>query len=179
MTTTIRIMVVSTVMVSCNSKINAIDLKNAFHSGNSTYEPVAPPYQPPTTSYQTPVTTYQSSYQQPTYAQQTPVPNYTPTETNYSSAYVGNEADSYQQNQSEYTPTEEYNPEEELELWDPEISWEQPPTELETPESPPNFEKEAYNNPVEYHDNQTHGTGVDVDHRVLPILSNQKVLLGI
>lgn len=66
---------------------------------------------------------------------------------------------------------DEYNPEEELETWDPEPTWEQPPVELDTPESPPMYEKEGYGDPVEYHDgNDGHvfGTATDVDHRVLP-----------
>lgn len=68
-------------------------------------------------------------------------------------------------------PPDEYNPEEELETWDPEPTWEQPPVELDTPESPPMYEKEGYGDPVEYHDGNeglVFGTASDVDHRVLP-----------
>lgn len=102
-----------------------------------------------------------------------PVPDYQATVTNFNANYTTTTNQSAQ-----YTPNDEYNPEEELETWDPEPNWDQPPTDLETPESPPIFEKKSYNTPVEYHDNQTHGTGVDVDHRVLPIMQSQKIHTG-
>ncbi|KAK9729178.1 hypothetical protein QE152_g16083 [Popillia japonica] len=69
-----------------------------------------------------------------------------------------------------YISNDEYNPEEEPETWDNDGVWEPPPVDLETPESPPNFEKESYSAPVEYHDNQTMGTGIDIDHRMLSIM---------
>lgn len=69
-----------------------------------------------------------------------------------------------------YVPSEEYNPEEEPETWENEGVWETPSVDLETPESPPIFEKEGYSEPVEYHDNQTMGTGIDIDHRILSLI---------
>ncbi|XP_018332365.1 regulation of nuclear pre-mRNA domain-containing protein 2 isoform X2 [Agrilus planipennis] len=70
-----------------------------------------------------------------------------------------------------YSQNDEYNPEEEPETWDSELNWEQvPPNELDTPESPPLYEKEGYNDPVEYHDGQS-VRREDVDHRILPVLS--------
>lgn len=102
-----------------------------------------------------------------------PVPDYQTTVSNFNTNYTTTANQSGQ-----YGANDEYNPEEELETWDPEPNWDQPPTDLETPESPPIFEKKPYNAPVEYHDNQTHGTGVDVDHRVLPILHPQKISTG-
>lgn len=70
-----------------------------------------------------------------------------------------------------YPPSEDYNPEDEPEQWKNESEWEQPPSEMETPESPPLFEKEGYSDPIEYHDSQRMGSGVDIDHRVLPMIS--------
>lgn len=61
-----------------------------------------------------------------------------------------------------------YNPEEDIETWDPETVWDIP-GDLETPESPPNFEKEGFSDPIEYDDSKSAMTGIgkDVDHRVL------------
>lgn len=74
--------------------------------------------------------------------------------------------------QSGYIPTgDEYNPEEDLETWEGENSWDRPATaiDLETPESPPIFEKESFANPIEYDDSKIEMTlgSKDVDHRVL------------
>lgn len=71
-----------------------------------------------------------------------------------------------------YAANDEYNPEEEPETWENEVVWDQPPVDLETPESPPNFEKESYSEPIEYHDNQTMGSGLDVDHRILSLMGS-------
>nr|CAI5831433.1 unnamed protein product [Callosobruchus analis] len=77
--------------------------------------------------------------------------------------------------------TQEYNPDEEVPL----IGWDgheggawpsQPPDMLmDTPESPPNFEKEGYGDPVEYREGggsvalDAHAAAAaDVDHRVMP-----------
>lgn len=69
-----------------------------------------------------------------------------------------------------YPPSEEYNPEEELQTWEGDLSWTQlPPLDnTDTPESPPPFEKEAFGDPIEYHDNMASSGANDVDHRVLP-----------
>lgn len=53
-----------------------------------------------------------------------------------------------------------------METWEPDPSWSQSTVNIETPESPPLFEKKSYVKPVEYHDNVRSGA-VDVDHRVL------------
>lgn len=50
-------------------------------------------------------------------------------------------------------PNDAYNPEEEVETWEPEAAWDQPP-DLETPESPPMFEKEGFADPIEYDDSK-------------------------
>lgn len=67
---------------------------------------------------------------------------------------------------------DEYNPEQEPETWsDADGNWTQsliPSSALDTPESPPMFEKEGYVEGAEYHDNVTVVSGTaDVDHRVL------------
>lgn len=49
----------------------------------------------------------------------------------------------------------------------------------DTPESPPSFEKEAYGNPIEYHDGMNHGGGGDVDHRLLARLPSPPQIEGI
>ncbi|KAL3289108.1 hypothetical protein HHI36_003549 [Cryptolaemus montrouzieri] len=80
-----------------------------------------------------------------------------------------------------YPPSEEYNPEEELQTWEGDLSWTQPPQldSTDTPESPPPFEKEAYGDPIEYHDNIGSSGAADVDHRVLPPdLNESDKLLG-
>lgn len=77
--------------------------------------------------------------------------------------------DSYQGNQFP-DDSGDYNPEEEPETWDRDASWDDPTGDLETPESPPLFEKEGYNDPIEYHDRPSHGSSGDVDHRILPSL---------
>lgn len=63
-----------------------------------------------------------------------------------------------------------YNPEEDIETWDPETVWDIS-GDLETPESPPNFEKEGFSDPIEYDDSKSAMSGIiggkDVDHRVL------------
>ncbi|GLV40097.1 uncharacterized protein CBL_03755 [Carabus blaptoides fortunei] len=72
--------------------------------------------------------------------------------------------------QTSYQPTTDaYNPEEDVETWEPEAVWNAPP-DLETPESPPMFEKEGFADPIEYDDSKSGHTGLsmkDVDHRVL------------
>lgn len=72
--------------------------------------------------------------------------------------------------QAPYQPTTDaYNPEEEIETWEPEAAWDAPP-DLETPESPPMFEKEGFADPIEYDDSKSGHSGLgmkDVDHRVL------------
>nr|XP_022911780.1 uncharacterized protein LOC111422781 isoform X2 [Onthophagus taurus] len=83
----------------------------------------------------------------------------------------------FQSNTSSYSNTfnsgynDEYNPEEEPETWESEGGvWEQPPVDMETPESPPMFEKESFSEPVEYHESHSGGSGsVDVDHRILAL----------
>ncbi|XP_044744501.1 regulation of nuclear pre-mRNA domain-containing protein 2 isoform X2 [Coccinella septempunctata] len=68
-----------------------------------------------------------------------------------------------------YPPSEEYNPEEDIQTWDGDLSWAPPPLDnTDTPESPPPFEKEAFGDPIEYHDNIASSGAADVDHRVLP-----------
>ncbi|EFA07354.2 hypothetical protein TcasGA2_TC015954 [Tribolium castaneum] len=62
---------------------------------------------------------------------------------------------------------DEYNPEQEPETWDTDPSWTQPTLDTDTPESPPNFEKEGYIEGAEYHDNVVSSGVADVDHRLL------------
>lgn len=65
--------------------------------------------------------------------------------------------------------TDDYNPEEDLETWETDEVWPEPP-DMATPESPPGYEKEGLADPIEYHDVNTHGmmpSLEDVDHRVL------------
>lgn len=64
--------------------------------------------------------------------------------------------------------SDDYNPEQDVETWtEADLSWQTGGPDLETPESPPQFEKESFSNPVEYHDNVRSGA-LDVDHRILP-----------
>lgn len=140
----------------------------------SNYPPaVPPPYQPSVTNFSSdtsypppPVTTY-------------PVP--APTYETASSSFPTPETDFPAPPISTYPPpsaansfsggAEEYNPEEEPETWDNDVSWDEPPPiDIDTPESPPLFEKEGFSDPIEYHDMPALGTGVDMDHRVLPVL---------
>lgn len=82
------------------------------------------------------------------------------------------------QGSNPYPPagSEEYNPEQELETWETDNSWPQLPLEMDTPESPPPFEKEPYDdNPIEYHDSVPVGNLSDVDHRILPMGKTDKV----
>ncbi|XP_057656389.1 regulation of nuclear pre-mRNA domain-containing protein 2 [Diorhabda carinulata] len=74
-----------------------------------------------------------------------------------------------------YPPSEEYNPEDEVSTWEPDPSWNGIPAvpDTDTPESPPMFEKEGYNNPIEYHDAIIPRGVLDVDHRVLPGITNE------
>lgn len=76
----------------------------------------------------------------------------------------------------EYKP-EDYNPEDETIAWDSQQQTRQhpwcnleAPINIDTPESPPMFEKEGYRDPVEYHDNAVRSGVEDVDQRVLPIV---------
>lgn len=73
-----------------------------------------------------------------------------------------------------YDP-EEYNPMQSTETWEHEPSWNdvQSAADLDTPESPPMFEKEGYSDPVEYHDSTIHSGIEDVDHRVIPSIDDE------
>lgn len=141
----------------------------------SSYSPtVPPPYQPTTTNYQSSESSYPPSagttypVQTPSYETSsstfpTPETDFPGTPHSYPPPSVNNS----------FTGADEYNPEEEPETWDNEISWDAPTAiDLDTPESPPLFEKEGFSDPIEYHDMQAHGTGVDMDHRVLPVIPN-------
>lgn len=82
-----------------------------------------------------------------------------------------------------------YNPEEDVETWDSEGAWNQPPPrDLETPESPPLFEKEGFADPIEYDDAKNERTlgKQDIDQRrillpppIPPGMLNGKVYLGV
>ncbi|CAG9820424.1 unnamed protein product [Phaedon cochleariae] len=93
-------------------------------------------------------------------------------DTSTSSPYLSTDAPS---GANPYPPTEEYNPEDNVQTWEPDASWKdssQPETtETDTPESPPMFEKEGYTDPVEYHDTLIPSGAVDVDQRILPSIS--------
>lgn len=114
------------------------------------------------------------------------------TTANYSTANTSQSAGSFPEESFEppvganpYPPNEgsrydsnEYNPEETSETWEQEPSWNdvRPIIDLDTPESPPMFEKEGYSDPVEYHDNAVHSGMEDVDHRVMPNIAGTALL---
>uniref|UniRef100_A0A6P7H0K6 Regulation of nuclear pre-mRNA domain-containing protein 2 n=1 Tax=Diabrotica virgifera virgifera TaxID=50390 RepID=A0A6P7H0K6_DIAVI len=87
--------------------------------------------------------------------------------------YPPSEANPYPPSEvNPYPPSEEYNPEEDLSTWEPEAAWNPPPPTTDTPESPPMFEKQGYTNPIEYHENLRNSRALDVDHRIIPGISN-------
>ncbi|KAK9877444.1 hypothetical protein WA026_018554 [Henosepilachna vigintioctopunctata] len=159
--------------------------------------PLQPPPMPPfgakeDSGFGTATATYETSYEIEA------IPDYGPPSFNANSSYTGDtsfvptystaSADtSYDPLTTLFVPTEgtfepphganpyppsgdEYNPEEELQTWEGDVSWTQPPPldNADTPESPPPFEKEAYVDPIEYHDTLATGGATDIDHRVLP-----------
>ncbi|XP_060536279.1 uncharacterized protein LOC132708153 isoform X2 [Cylas formicarius] len=83
---------------------------------------------------------------------------------------------SYQQTRDAEVPyqpdasaaSEEYDPADLPVGWPDEGSWPNAKDTMDTPESPPTFEKEGYADPIEYHDNSGQRGATDVDQRVLP-----------
>lgn len=134
------------------------------------------PYQ--TQNYNTSATTFNESTTPTTFSSTTyssTSPTYNSTPTTYTSTFSNQENNFHtsavytERNNSFSNTTEEYNPEEEPETWENDSAWNQPPpVDMETPESPPHFEKKSCAEPVEYHDVSVIQGGVDVDHRVLP-----------
>lgn len=109
---------------------------------------------------------YQPSDDYNTSTYDTQIPTYNaaavPYDASVEPAYV-NDNSSYDGVANPWEPTEQQ-------------SWVDPPLNSDTPESPPIFEKEAYTEPIEYHDTVDHGNGGgDVDHRVLPALNSPAV----
>ncbi|KAL1512929.1 hypothetical protein ABEB36_002429 [Hypothenemus hampei] len=88
------------------------------------------------------------------------------TSTNYTEETLTGNAQhyNYQTQSSSYDPSRE-NWENDNQSWGD-------MKELDTPESPPIFEKKGYAEPVEYHDSAVRTGAVDVDHRVLPSISD-------
>lgn len=124
---------------------------SSFQSSTSNFQTSDTPYTPSTQIYNTSVMSYETTFPTP--------------ENDFQNSTMYSE-----KNNSFSNMTDEYNPEEEPETWENEASWEAPPIDLDTPESPPIFEKESCTDPVEYHDLPAIGTGVDMDHRVLPVI---------
>ncbi|KAF2879770.1 hypothetical protein ILUMI_26396 [Ignelater luminosus] len=153
---------------------------------NAPYEPTPPPYQSNTPSYQPAATSYEPSHQvyptpAPTLQPPPPTTSFEPFNPDYA-AYQNPEPPltNYPPPSvpisNPYSTADEYNPEEEIEKWDTEATWEQPPpVDLDTPESPPLFEKEGYGDPIEYHDANVFSGAEDVDHRVLPSIITDSV----
>ncbi|XP_017781745.1 PREDICTED: uncharacterized protein LOC108566395 isoform X2 [Nicrophorus vespilloides] len=152
---------------------------------NYTPAPLAPPPLPPfaksdydsgygdfSISNQT-TSNYDNSYSQSTSANNDPYQSYN---SSYSNEY-NNTGDNFNQTTTTdstggYNSYDAYNPEDETETWDAEGQWDQPP--LDTPASPPLYDKESYAQPIEYHDGQHMMGAVDVDHRILTAVPSAK-----
>ncbi|KAK5649068.1 hypothetical protein RI129_003960 [Pyrocoelia pectoralis] len=134
-----------------NSNSTFRDVGYDTTSTTTTYPPTPlniPPPPIPTTPFSTEYSSYQNS--------ESSVTNYTSNSLTTMSSNM-------------CVPMDDYNPAEELETWDPEPSWDQPPPILQdTPESPPMSEKTGFGDPVEYHEETVFAGGGDVDHRMLP-----------
>lgn len=90
------------------------------------------------------------------------VPSYQqPAQTDNIYMVASQEQSSYQRH------PDEYNPEEELETWDNTEPWEAPIGDLDTPESPPLYDKESYTEPIEYDDTKVLQSRADIDQRIL------------
>ncbi|XP_044738871.1 uncharacterized protein LOC123300368 isoform X2 [Chrysoperla carnea] len=165
--------IINQLLPKSNSQMASADMGNPDHYQTTQQPPLLPPPMPPFTSPPATYPTNNVAYSDPVYP---------PMNDNS----FGGVNTSYQQMPPSYIPPPEvqqppniygapindqgdYNPEEELETWENDGAWPEPP-DMETPESPPGYEKEGVSEPVEYHDGPNHSlmsTVEDVDHRIL------------